>query len=350
MESVKQIEARASEWLLKRDSGGWGEQDQRQLTDWLSEATAHRVAFLRLEAAWEEMNRLKAVGAGFAPLTVPTREQLGGTARISEVARESPETATRPSRRRALHYSIAAAALVCVALVYTFTIRPFADDRYVTPIGGVATIPLRDGSSVTLSTASEVRVQLTQSERQIDLRQGEAFFEVASDPSRPFIVRAGDKRVIAVGTKFSVRHDGEDVRVVVTEGVVRFEDVNSSTTVQRPATPEAPVLQHLAAGSVVRASGDSAIVRTTSLPEAEQMLSWRAGYLVFDDTPLPEALGEFNRFSERKIVIGDPQLATIRLSGRFRSNNAASFIRLLEMSYGIHAQAEAQRISLSIRR
>jgi transmembrane sensor len=350
MESVKRIEARAGEWLLRRDSGRWSEQDQGQLTDWLSEDTAHRVAFLRLEAVWDEMNRLKAVGAGFPPLTVPTREQLGGTSGTAEPTRASKEKVSPPSRRRTFRYSIAAAALVCVALVYTFAVGPFADDRYATPIGGVATIPLQDGSSVTLSTASEVRVQLTQSERQIDLRQGEAFFEVASDPSRPFIVRAGDKRVIAVGTKFSVRHDGEDVRLVVTEGVVRFEDANSRTTVERSATPEAPVLQHLAAGSVVRATRDSAIVRTTSLPEAEQLLSWRAGYLVFQDTALPEALAEFNRFSDRKIVIGDPQLATLRLSGRFRSNNAASFIRLLEMSYGIQAQAEAQQISLATRR
>ncbi|MEJ1961315.1 MAG: FecR domain-containing protein [Gammaproteobacteria bacterium] len=73
---------------------------------------------------------------------------------------------------------------------------------------------MRDGSAITLNTDSQLRVALTEAERRVDLKQGEAFFEVAKDSTRPFVVEAGRKRVVAVGTKFSVRRDGDFVEVV----------------------------------------------------------------------------------------------------------------------------------------
>ncbi len=97
-------------------------------------------------------------------------------------------------------------------------------NRYTTPVGGVASVPIADGSQVTLNTDSQIRIALTNTERDVELRRGEAFFEVHKDPTRPFVVQIGDKRVIAVGTKFSVRRDGDDVEVVVTEGKVQVED------------------------------------------------------------------------------------------------------------------------------
>jgi len=90
--------------------------------------------------------------------------------------------------------------------------------RYSTPVGEIASVPMRDGSKVTLNTDSQIRVTLTDSERRVDLKYGEAFFEVSKDPKRPFVVNAGGKRVIAVGTQFSVRRDANDIQVVVTEG------------------------------------------------------------------------------------------------------------------------------------
>ena len=99
-----------------------------------------------------------------------------------------------------------------------------SENRYTTPIGGIASVPLQDGSNITLNTATEVHVALTGRERDIDLERGEAFFQVAKDAKRPFVVNAGRKRVIAVGTQFSVLRDGDDIRVIVSEGTVRIED------------------------------------------------------------------------------------------------------------------------------
>ncbi len=123
---------------------------------------------------------------------------------------------------------------------------------------------MEDGSRITLNTDSQIRVDLTVKERRVELQQGEAFFEVAHDASRPFIVRAGNKRVIAVGTRFSVRREANDVRVVVTEGKVRVEtEGDPSSTSPEP----------LVAGTVAQASSAGVLVQTEPLAQAEESLS-----------------------------------------------------------------------------
>src|SRR3981189_822736 len=110
------------------------------------------------------------------------------------------------------------------APITTFCLRPAVGvgwtawsqqgTSYRTAIGGIAAISMKDGSTVTLNTNSDIRVALSETERRVDLEKGEAFFEVAKDPNRPFVVRVGDQRVIAVGTKFSVRREPNHVRVI----------------------------------------------------------------------------------------------------------------------------------------
>ncbi|MEJ0037784.1 MAG: FecR domain-containing protein [Gammaproteobacteria bacterium] len=348
MESSKQIEEAASEWLLRRDSESWSDEDQVQLTAWLHAATANRVAFLRLEMAWDEANRLKALGAGFPARTVPSAGQLSelsGWSDAGAVPRHRDMAHAGAGRRK--RAALAATLFAMAVGVYLYTAAPFSGDRYSTPIGGVTSVPLKDGSSITLNSASKIRVQLGETERRIDLAEGEAFFEVAKDPSRPFVVHAGNRRVIAVGTKFSVRRDGDNVRVVVTEGVVRFEDTETHATTSDAGKAAIVEASRLTAGAVVRAAGDNTIVRTASLPEAEDLLSWRSGYVVFHETALADAVAEFNRYSERRIVIRDPRIAAIRLTGKFRSNNSDAFVRLLEESFPIHAQHLPDQIILS---
>lgn len=349
MESSRKIEEIAAAWLLKRDGGTWSHEDQGQLIAWLDSATENRVAFLRLEAAWDEMNRLQALGAGLPARTVPTPDELRQLPGWADSERSGRGVASERGAffstrrvRNGMRLLAVAASLVVLALGILYMAGPFfAGDSYSTPVGAVTSVPLRDGSSITLNTASEVRVQLTEKERLIDLARGEAFFEVAKDPARPFIVQAADKRVIAVGTKFSVRRDEDDVRVVVTEGVVRLES-NAGSTRVLPAEGEM-----LSAGSVARATAGDTLVQRASLPRAEELLSWRSGYLVFDETALADAIAEFNRYNERKIVIRDPRIAAMRLTGKFRSNNFEAFVRLLEESFPIRSQHLPDQIVLT---
>jgi transmembrane sensor len=229
--------------------------------------------------------------------------------------------------------------------IFLYTVGPLAGDRYATPVGGMSAVPLKDGSKVTLNTGSRIRVDLTRKERRIDLAAGEAFFDVAKDPSRPFIVRAGGKRIVAVGTQFSVRNDGGSVQVVVTEGVVRLEDADAVLPNATKRVPDAGVM--LTAGAIARTTAGNIVIQPASLSQAEELLSWRTGYVVFRETALADAVAEFNRYNERKIVIRDPRVAAMRLTGRYRANNFEGFVRLLQESFPIRAQNSSDEIVLT---
>ena len=410
-ERTHKIDAVASDWLVRRESGGWSAADQARLDEWLNASTLNRVAFLRLELAWEDAARLKALGAGIAgdrppppghwnltpffdshaaepsdnePQTVLSgpahasatieesaylaapengsvqrvnpRQQVG--VRVDETADDSPQLQYRgvsstPSpaadrakplglRRRTLAFACAAALLLAVGGAFFLALAPNGE-RYATPVGGLASVPMADGSNITLNTDSQIRIALTDTERRVELGHGEAFFEVSKDPNRPFVVRAGDKRVIAVGTKFSVRREGDDIEIVVTEGKVRVED----GAAERDSRVGAAADVFLTPGSIARADDAGVLVQRRSLPEAEEHLSWRTGRLMFRNQGLAEAIAEFNRYNTRKIVIQDPAIASLKIEGNFRATNVEAFVRLLESGFPVRAEVRADQILLT---
>jgi transmembrane sensor len=201
---------------------------------------------------------------------------------------------------------------------------------------------MADGSKVTLNTDSQIRIALTDTERRVELKRGEAFFEVSKDPNRPFIVRAGSQRVIAVGTKFSVRREGDDIEVVVTEGKVRVE----GSTAGQGSRTDGSANVFLTPGSIARAGEAGVLVQRKTLPEAEEQLSWRTGVLMFRDESLQQAVTEFNRYNERKIVIQDPAVASLKIEGNFRATNVEAFVRLLESGFPVRADSQPGQIVL----
>ena len=348
MESSRQIEDRAAEWLARQDSEEWTRADQTELDEWLT-ATAHRVAYIRLKQAWNETHRLKALGAGTKPGVVPPV----GEWRVSPFlgAPAAPEVSTASSTRKSWRPLAIAASVMLVtgAAVVAWYSTPTAS-TFRTPIGGVASVPMSDGSKVTLNTNSQVRLAISETERRVELAQGEAFFEVAHDPARPFVVRAGDKDVVAVGTQFSVRRDGDDLQIVVTEGKVRVHAAGAGAApwgrVGGVGTGGGGAL-YLKAGTVARASAAGTLVQEKSVGAAEDILSWRSGYVIFQETPLTEAVEEFNRYNTRKLIIQDPALARVKLTGSFRSTNLAGFVRLLEQGFAISARSTDAQIVLT---
>jgi transmembrane sensor len=347
MGSHRQIEKAAADWLVRRDREEWNNADDAKFQTWLSASTAHRLAFIRLQAAWQQAGRLKALAAGVTNSSaLLPGDQLGMLKAAKPAARlprhedleESGAQDTQRFRipaRRMLGISLAAACLV--AAVAGWTAWPRQGTSYRTAIGGIAAISMKDGSTVTLNTNSDIRVALSETERRVDLEQGEAFFEVAKDPNRPFIVRVGDRRVIAVGTKFSVRRESDHVRVVVTEGRVRLEH-------SKPQHPAEVAL--ISAGGVAVAGVAGVLVQDKSLSDAEERLSWRQGIVVFRETLLSDAVDEFNRYNARQIYIEDPALGSMRIGGHFRSHNAEGFVRLLAEAFPIRVEDNEGRIVL----
>jgi transmembrane sensor len=216
---------------------------------------------------------------------------------------------------------------------------PVQSTSYATDVGALREVPLADGSRIVLSSDSRVRVTYARDERRIELQQGEAFFEVARNPGRPFTVIAGPRRVTAVGTRFDVRRESTDLRVVVTQGVVRLE------AQARPDGRRQPVTL-LPAGSVALASGDDVTVQSGPVTQAEDRLSWRSGFLIFHDTPLADAAAEFNRYNTRKIVVADAATGALRIGGHFRWSNAEAFVRLLQQGLPVRVEHRADTIVL----
>jgi transmembrane sensor len=177
-------------------------------------------------------------------------------------------------------------------------------------------------------------VDLTPQERHINLDRGEAYFEVTHDPNRPFIVQVGRKRIIAVGTKFSVRRNDDNVRVLVTEGKVRVETL---PILPRATHDDKPGEVFVTPGSIASAGDDGIVVENKGLSTVEDDLTWRQGYLTFHDKPLAEVIAEFNRYNAHKLTIDDPQVAAVRISGTFRAVNYEAFVRVLNDGFSIHA-------------
>ena len=329
MESREDSEHAAATWIGKRDAGPWTPDDALALQRWLAESSGHRAAYYRLNAAWEEAGRLRALGAGTLAILAKTplpRHSIG-------------------IRRRSARWALAASVLLALGVAWVLLQSAILHpDRYSTVIGGLQAVPMSDGSRVTLNTDSRLRISLNERERVVDLEHGEAFFEVARDTERPFVVTAGHTRVVAVGTQFSVLREGNEVRVIVSEGTVRMEPVNGDAP--DAARPERDRLL-LSAGTIARAQNENVLVQRKTAAQIEQSLTWRNGVLTFRDTPLADAVAEFNRYNTRKIVIADAAIADLQVGGIFRSTNLDPFVHLLEQGFPLRATSDGDRILLT---
>jgi len=361
MAASREIEHIAAQWLARRESGEWPAAAQAELDAWLARATAHRVAFVRLQAAWTQAARLQAL-AGAAG-SGDERAAVGNAApaRASwddavPARRAAPQPASalradalsfqpRATPARAARWPFAAAAAVAVLAVGLgwgwLHYGALERSSYRTALGKTDEVALADGSRATLSSDSRIEVALSGARRRVELAQGEAFFDVAKDPGRPFAVEAGARRVVAVGTHFSVRRDGADLRVVVTEGTVRLES--------EPVGGHPQPTTLLPAGSIALAGPNGVLVRSVTVEEAERYVDWRHGFLVFRDTPLAQAAAEFNRYSARKLVIADEAAGELRVGGNFRWSNAEMFVGLLEQAMPVKAERLPDRIVLRSR-
>ncbi|MBI5424007.1 MAG: FecR domain-containing protein [Opitutae bacterium] len=322
------IVAAASTWLAQRDRGFTPEEQDAYL-QWLREDERHGAAVARLEKAWSALDAL----AEWKP---------------EHSQKPNPDLLAVPRRRfwRWAGAALAVAAVVTFALVL---VRPFdTASKTVSVLRSSELRTLADGSVVELNKDAEIAVDYTATERRIKLVRGEAYFTVAKNPDRPFIVTAGGVRVRAVGTVFNVRLDGSAVDVLVTEGKVRID----------PPKPEEPELQGALNAAMVGArerTSVNAAVPTPLAPvvieatsdEIESALSWQGMRLNFKDTPLDEAVKEFNRYNqETRIVVADRRIAKLPLGGKFRADNADAFVRLLELTSGVHAEYEDGRYVL----
>src|SRR5262249_22327407 len=133
------------------------------------------------------------------------------------------------SPRIVLAYAAAVGLIAAGLVYYSYDIRR---STLATGIGEQRTITLEDGTRVELNTSSELRVRYDEHTRKVILKAGEAYFDVAQQLQRPFIVAAGKQQVVALGTAFMVRRDYDSITVTLLDGRVAVTPSNSNTDLQ----------------------------------------------------------------------------------------------------------------------
>ncbi len=171
----------------------------------------------------------------------------------------------------------------------------------------------------------------------IVLERGEAYFDVVHDPKRPFVVIAGDRQIVDIGTKFSVRREGDQVKVLVSEGQVRVD-------VPSEKRQSASVL--VKANDAVIAKAGETLVMKKAQRAVNEDLAWRSGLLVFDQQTLADAAAQFNRYSVKQIIVKG-EARNLRIGGSFRINNVSAFSQLIREGFGLSVTETDDTIVIS---
>lgn len=304
------VEQEAARWISRADAPEWSAGDERALQAWLAQDALHRVTWLRLKSVWRRADRLAALQPRVSPRAMP-----------------------RPlSRIWAMAAGVAAIALLA-GLSWLDS-----DTGYSTGVGGRESVALADGSRLELNTMTRVRTQIESDRREVWLLRGEAYFDVKPDPDHPFVIHAGDHRVVVLGTRFSVRREQGRFEVAVQEGRVRVEPLDAS-----PGKP--PLIVH--GGDILYGKPVGTVVANNAADRVRRALSWRHGTLEFDQSTLQDAAEQFNRYNRKQLVLMDADTARMRIGGSFDANGVEAFSRLLEQGFNLKVEARGDEIRVS---
>jgi len=284
----------AAEWLAKSLSDDMSDSDYTALEQWL-EVPENAKEFAIAQELW---------------------------ARAPEFAR-APRAASPARHRGAWGFAASGIAAAAAASLVWFALVGIPETSVlVAERGDRSQTTLSDDSEILLNADSRVRVSFDRRERRIALQDGEAYFDVASDADRPFIVRAGDVRVTAVGTQFNVRAREPRVVVVdVLEGAVRVTAGDWTGVAE--------------AGQQVRVSAGGVRLGAANVARVE---GWRAGQIVLQSTPLAEVIEELSHFSEAPLVVADTHIGRRLVSGRFEGANVEDALAALEVAVNVRVE------------
>lgn len=300
-------------WFARLRAPDVGDDERCRFEAWIAADPAHAAAYRRVADFWGSADFGAAVGRQNRP------------ALFEGVPATSPPRSRRP-RRIALYAGAMAAILALVAASPVLTNSAavaLADHR--TQTGERRQVALPDGSIATLNTGSAIDVDFADGRRRVTLVAGEAFFDVAADAARPFDVIGGGATARAVGTRFSVRRDGDETAVAVTEGVVAVSGRTDGAA------------KRLTAGQRVAVRGGA--VGAVAGFDAGTALAWRQGRFVFENRPLAEVAAELDRHHPGAIVVAGNALKARRLSGNYRLEDTAEVARAVARAAGAKISA-----------
>ncbi|MDX5410681.1 MAG: FecR domain-containing protein [Thauera sp.] len=316
------LDIEAAAWAARRRDG-LDPAGEAALQRWLGTGPRHRAAFEDMTAMLDRVGRLPCDAATLCP------PQRPASARVPH----RPEGEMGRRRRPGLPQFFPRAAVAALAFVvcasglgwkWSLT-RPTFEHAYATERGQQLSLHLPDavtldgpGSLLQLDTLSQADVRLYRDRREVRLQQGQAMFAVQSDPQRPFQVRVGPLQITVIGTRFSARHTASGLNPGRTVIVVEEGRVSVSRGDRRI---------ELGAGQMLVADGEGHLAPVAAPPDA--VAPWRNGRLSFDQTPLAEALAEFERYDVTGVIVRDPAVAKLPVGGSYKVEHFERFVKTL---------------------
>ncbi|PCH97909.1 MAG: hypothetical protein COB83_00355 [Gammaproteobacteria bacterium] len=323
LHTVNTIDDEASIWLVRLDNGNLSEQSRKELRTWLAADKRHPVALKAMADIWDDIDEALIIindekpskNISFWPIVKPILKPLALAASISFIT-------------------------IFIWLAMPSNVQK---NSYATLIGQHMDTTFADGSIIHLNTNSHIETAFSDEKRIIKLIKGEVLFEVAHDPNRPFIVYAGDRLVQAIGTKFVVHLKSENIQVTVTDGKVKMSKVALNTKLADIKKLNNATIQNddifINKGEKIIVSGDKTPTLIHIKPEnIKRELAWLDGKLIFDNEELLDVIEEINRYVDIEIILKDPSLHKIRISGRFDLGDSEALIEAIELSFNIKSQ------------
>lgn len=312
------IEAQAREWarLLASDS----KVDHEAFKAWRDSDVRHDDAFWSAWRAWQ--------GAGHIRLDDSWRDEL------AQLTHDEDAMASRRNRSKMIGFALPAALAACIAAFLLMPAMRGAPPVEVrTPVGHNQIIALGDGTRVTAGAKTDFRAYIDKDRRRVELAEGQAFFEVAHDPSRPFVVVAGDAEIRVTGTKFDVKMTGDGVTVSVLEGRVEVKR-RGLLSVLTAGKPE----QILTAGQVSELEPGQAFTKGSAANGTPG--EWRTGRLFYTDAPLADILSDAERYSGQRYRAANADIAAMRLTASFRVGHVDGLIENIEAATPLVARKQ----------
>lgn len=299
------IQDEALDWAIRLHGPEVDAAVQAALAQWIARSEAHAMAWVKAQKSWALMN------------SIPPIHQDAWEHAPRTVSSAMPQRSTRPRRM----LSVVAACAACLALLVAVpAIRIWVQADYSTAKGEVRQVTLADGSIVHLDSGSAVRVDYEGSRRDVTLLSGQAFFDVAHDKTRPFVVHAGDVDVRVLGTAFDVGLDTKTVDVSVQRGAVRVERAGNRPLNLRP-------------GDSVRVGPiDAETVRSVISPS--RIAAWRDGQIIVNGATVAEVVTELRRYHRGFILLRNERLASRRVTGTYDINDPEAALRAIVHPYG----------------
>ncbi len=325
----------AERWQARLGSGEVTRRDLAEFERWLAGSEVRRRAFAEVRALWRAMDGLgERVLDGTAGGHAANNNNNNAVSAMPR-PRSRPRASTPQwIGRRWMAVAAAVAFLVLAGGAYQLW---FTGQAYRTAAGEMRAIALEDGSTIQLNTRSLVEVDFDRRERHISLEEGEIFVDAAADKSRPLVVQAGDLSVRVVGTEFNVYRAPTATIVTVVDGQV---------DVVVPARGNGDVeYRRLAPGQQVRYDAAGGLGQPVEV-SPEVVTAWRERMLIYEGVSFALVIDDINRYLDRRVVIVDPELNDLEVSGVFYLRNQKSILTMLERALPIRIVNRSRDVTL----